>query len=132
MILLWLGCAAPSPPSGAVPDTADTGVAPPVDPFEAWVAPVLQARCAGCHGGEVPAGALDLSGDLRAAMVGPRSVQVDLPLVTPGDRTRSYLWLKLEGQQALVDGFGTAMPPDALLPQEDRDRLGGWIDAGAP
>jgi mono/diheme cytochrome c family protein len=101
-----------------------------VDPD--WVTPIFAEHCAGCHGGEAPDASLDLSGDVRAALVNVPSLQIDGPLVQPGDRMESYLWIKLEGRMALVDGYGTAMPPQGPLSQSERETLGGWIDAGAP
>ncbi|MFT5458022.1 MAG: hypothetical protein ACI9K2_004525 [Myxococcota bacterium] len=130
MILLLLACMATDGSRRKTDtSTADTAAVP--DDLTLWIAPTLSEHCTACHSGEAPASQLDLSGDLRAALVDARSVQVDGVLVTPGDRFASYLWLKLEGQQALVDGYGTVMPPGGQLDTELRDRIGGWIDAGA-
>lgn len=129
MILLVLACVSTDGP-GRKTDTSAADTAAP-DDLALWIAPTLTEHCTACHSGDAPASQLDLTGDLRAALVDARSVQVDGALVTPGDRFASYLWLKLEGQQALVDGYGTVMPPAGQLDAELRDRIGGWIDAGA-
>lgn len=53
--------------------------------------------------------------------------------IVPGDRNASYLWHKLNGTQAQVGGSGTAMPPPpATLAAADLEKIGQWIDQGAP
>ncbi|MEZ4471569.1 MAG: hypothetical protein R3F60_12360 [bacterium] len=57
-------------------------------------------------------------------------VRIALDLIEPGDRTSSFLWLKLAGQQGAVGG--NQMPQGS--PAYDAvtlERIGRWIDEGA-
>lgn len=118
------------------------------------VAPLLRARCGNalCHGGEVPAMALDLSsaeGILRTA-VGVIAAETSrggsLPSYTdpqwgalyridPGDASGlgrpeySYLIYKLLGDGPII---GLRMPPDAPLAARELELISDWISAGAP
>ena len=98
--------------------------------FAAEVQPLL-STCAGCHQGEAPDGALDLSGGLYATLVDQPSGQSDLLLVEPGDSRYSYVWHKLNGTQSVAGGAGTRMPLGAPLSDAEIDLVALWIDAGA-
>ena len=66
--------------------------------------------------------------------------EAELIFVVPGDSANSYLWHKINGTQADVDGIGDQMPDDDgfsdgmsadPLSQADIDTITGWIDDGA-
>lgn len=93
-----------------------------------------------CHSRETRAGSLDLSGvEAHHALVNrPASASLSrpLPLVTPGDQSLSFLYLKLaaatEGH-ALPTGGGAPMPVgQAPLTSEQLAAVRAWIRAGAP
>lgn len=100
--------------------------------FSGHVQPILTTRCAtpGCHGSMVPAADLDLTeGVARDNLFGMSTQNPDIPFVTPGNPTNSYLMTKLTG-----DGFaGQRMPLGAApLSQEELDIVRLWISYGAP
>lgn len=100
--------------------------------FSGHVQPILDARCAtaGCHGEVAPAADLDLTaGVARDNLFAASTQNPDIPLVTPGNPTNSYLMTKLTG-----DGFsGQRMPLGAApLTQADLDTVRLWISYGAP
>jgi hypothetical protein len=100
--------------------------------FSGHVQPILDTRCAtqGCHGSVAPAADLDLTeGVARDSLLLPSTQNPDIPLVTPGNPTNSYLMTKLTG-----DGFaGQRMPLGAAaLSQEELDVVRLWISYGAP
>lgn len=72
--------------------------------------------------------------DAHANIVNVRSMQATTTnLVTPGDPTTSYLYLKLTGAQATVPGGGDGTMPDGLpmLPADKITLVEDWILAGA-
>jgi hypothetical protein len=98
------------------------------------VKPLLEANCGGCHGGEEPQFGFDVLADglyerlLTASMQNP-----NMPFVTPGDPTQSYLWLKLTAAEGII---GTGMPLDAnamvtQLPEGALTDIETWILNGA-
>jgi len=100
--------------------------------FSGHVQPILTTRCAtaGCHGSMAPAAGLDLTeGVARDNLFQPSTQNPDIPLVTPGNPTNSYLMTKLTG-----DGFaGQRMPLGAApLSAEELDVVRLWISYGAP
>ncbi|NCG17493.1 MAG: hypothetical protein GWP91_00570 [Rhodobacterales bacterium] len=97
---------------------------------------VLFPSCAfsSCHGGG--AGGLTLSeaepDSAYAALVGAIGAS-NLPLVTAGDSSNSYLIDKIEDADTMVSG--TSMHPGSSLLSTEPDTVAGiraWIDAGAP
>lgn len=85
-------------------------------PLSQRVRPIL-ARCVQCHGGDEPAGELDLStreGALRGGDSGAS--------LAPSDAGRSLLFRKLTAKK---------MPPKAPLPDDQIALVREWINAGA-
>ena len=88
-----------------------------------------------CHG-EAAAGGLDLGApDLHSQLVEADSQGSTFARIEPGDRMRSYLFLKLLAAREpdAPQIAGSPMPPGGtLIPQELFDALRLWIYAGAP
>ncbi|MEM7153473.1 MAG: hypothetical protein AAF799_11570 [Myxococcota bacterium] len=100
--------------------------------FSGHVQPILSARCAtaGCHGELAPAADLDLTAGFARDNLFKQSTQnPEIPLVTAGNPTNSYLMTKLTS-----DGFsGMRMPLGANpLSEEEQDIIRLWISYGAP
>lgn len=100
--------------------------------FSGDVLPILETRCAtpGCHGSMAPAADLDLTAEVARDNLFRQSIQnPDVPLVTAGNPTNSYLITKLTG-----DGFSGKRMPLGSDPLSDAEietvRL--WISYGAP
>jgi dipeptidyl aminopeptidase/acylaminoacyl peptidase len=89
--------------------------------FTADVAPILAAKCIGCHHGSVKMGGLDL--DTAEAIEKGGSLG---KVVVPGDSASSRLYLMVAGK---------AQPPMPLsgepLSAEEIETIRRWIDAGA-
>jgi mono/diheme cytochrome c family protein len=91
--------------------------------FGTYVRPVFEAQCLHCHGaGQVKRAGLDLStrdGLLRGGDTGPA--------IVPGNARESALYRRVNHQ------IQPGMPfQSAKLSPEQIDRIGDWIDAGAP
>jgi hypothetical protein len=87
--------------------------------------------CTNCHAGANPAGRLNLSGDVYAALVNkPSSFKPGAILVIPGDPENSYLYQKLEGSAGIV---GLRMPRNGppYLTDGQIEVIERWIEQGA-
>lgn len=119
------------------------------------VAPIFEARCAGCHGGDDPPLGLDLSSAdaVERTAVGVAAVQTrvgvqgdeawpgasagldGLPRIdvlgTVGRPSRSYLLYKIIGDP---HASGSRMPPapEPALTLAEQQAISRWIRAGAP
>lgn len=106
--------------------------------YETDIQPIWDANCTtGCHvaGGSASSWFVITPGDSHGAIVGKQSIGLaSMQLVAPGDRDNSYLWHKINNTHVEVGGNGTAMPPPpaAALSSGDLEKIGAWIDAGAP
>lgn len=102
--------------------------------WERRVKKVLQANCGGCHGGVEPSAGFDInSEDAYSKLLLPSVQQPELKLVEPGDPMRSYLWLKLIGDESIT---GKGMPIDPLngdrkLRDAELNDIKAWIENGA-
>lgn len=100
--------------------------------FARDVEPIFMSRCtdSGCHSGARPAASLSLTlGRSYAELVGISASCGSLPLVTPGDVDRSYLWSKLTGVGICS---GTQMPKRGeSLPAGELELIRSWICRGA-
>jgi hypothetical protein len=114
-------------------NVTDTCDCPEDGTDEAWVSADIQAQvynqyCAtsGCHNGTTQAAGLDLSsGNAYDNTVGADALGSSLKLIQPGDRSQSYLYLRISGAQ------GNIMPPTGDMSQTLVDSVGAWIDRGA-
>ena len=97
---------------------------------DAWtkdIQPIVN-RCVGCHQNAAPAGKLSLQkGAAPANLIWVKSDQSELPYVTPGDPTKSYLWHKLNGTQTEVGGSGAQMPLGGKLDAKSLTAIEAWI-----
>jgi hypothetical protein len=138
------GCAPAGPTPTPTPDPSET---PPCgsfnSTFEAIQKVVFEKHgCSTsiCHGSTGKQGGLDLSPDVAYQnIVEVRSTETELNRVQPGDKDRSYLWLKLAAAtdpSLLPPAFqiaGAPMPNGlAPLSTGELEALRLWIYAGAP
>jgi hypothetical protein len=105
--------------------------------------------CAGCHAGAAPSAGLDLS-DIRLvrdkAAASARCSDA-LPILAPGDPSRSYLFLKVSDTAACAVGRTSCGADDAQaacrlgqrmprglppLPDSEIEEIRQWLVAGAP
>jgi hypothetical protein len=93
------------------------------------IQPIWDANCAACHISQ-QFGFLDLTNGYTS-LVGVASGQADAMLVVAGDPNLSYLWAKLNGQQAAAGGFGQQMPDGSVLSANDLETVRTWIEDGA-
>lgn len=101
------------------------------------VQPLLEANCGGCHGGTEPQAGFDIVSDgVYERLLEPSTQKPNLPFITPGDPSKSYLWLKLNGTTGddTIEGF--PMPIDPLegtrkLSEGALADIETWITNGA-
>ena len=114
----------------------------PYPNFDDDVMPVFIANCSltACHGSKqsnlniyIPNNA-----DAAFAELSKTSPTSGLKFIEPGDPTKSYVMIKMDGKQGSLStqcdagDCGTEMPPDVgLVAQDQRDTIRAWITAGA-
>lgn len=95
---------------------------------------ILEFNCGGCHNETSPQGDLTLLGDgVYERLLGPSTQMPDMNLITPGDPSNSYLFLKLIGDERIE---GLPMPYNPLtgegaLGQAELADVETWIVNGA-
>jgi len=101
--------------------------------YMADIQPIWDLRCISCHvaGGSAVMGPILTSDKSYAAIVGVQSPTAPLPLVAAGDADGSYIWHKLIGTQADVNGSGSPMPLGTPLDAADLAKIEQWINDGA-
>jgi nitrate/TMAO reductase-like tetraheme cytochrome c subunit len=104
---------------GQLPEPAPAVEIPAEEPltYNDTIGPLLQARCAACHGGEAPVVGLDLT-SYATAMKGSANGLV----ILPGEAQNSPLVIKQSSEQPHF----TQLNPDEL------QLLVDWIQSGAP
>lgn len=112
-------------------DPLETGGLDPT--LESIQTDIFDRSCAlsGCHAGSNAPLGLDLSaGNARENLVGVASVEVpELDRVDPGNPDDSYLVIKLEGSERMVQGrMPLGMP---ALSDEQIGTVREWIEGGA-
>lgn len=115
--------------------TAKASQEQPVD-FATQIQPIFDKNCAGsfCHAGTSPRQGLALeAGKSYDNIVGVPSGEVPSVMrVKPFDAENSYLYRKLEGEQADLGGSGGRMPQGKPALAEDQIKLiEEWINQGA-
>lgn len=105
--------------------------APPDPSFDDDVAPLLETRCAACHGDTRPSAGLTLwpAERLPEAFARPSTEWVGWRVIAVGSPERSYLLYKVTGSPGLV---GERMPPGAALTRDQAAALERWVALGAP
>ncbi len=91
---------------------------------------IFVESCAPCHIGGTSLGGLELSmrEGLEAALMLPSQQLSTMPLITPGDPDRSYLWRKVTGEHVSVGGSGDPMPPSGeMWTEEELELMRAWI-----
>src|SRR5262245_5133150 len=114
----------PAPPP---PPAVDAG---PVAFTTAEIQTLFDNRCQGCHTTNSSAG-LNVQPDFTVNTVGVNSTQVPaMQRIMKGSHTQSYLWHKLNGDQANVGGTGNRMPNGGTaFTAAELAKLAAWIDA---
>ncbi|MDE2742977.1 MAG: hypothetical protein OXI58_15395 [Gemmatimonadota bacterium] len=125
--LWWGGCGGDDSTVG--PDGEGEGTL--TEASLAQVREVFAVSCtfSGCHSGGEPAGDLSLEGDFAARIVGVDSGQrPDFKLVDPGNPNKSYLLIKVRGDDEIIS---QQMPPGNPLSAEQVEIIRAWIASGA-
>ncbi len=122
-LLLFAITAAPADTAEPASDSAPRPHAE-ID-FGRDIRPILSRRCTQCHGSADQEAGLDFS-TRESALAELDSGEF---AVVPGDRSGSGLWERIH----LDDDDEMRMPPEGdPLSAEEKEKLGQWIDAGAP
>lgn len=118
------------PPPTPTPTPTPSPTATPSAPLTYRdIEPIFES-CSGCHLNEASLGSFNFDGGV-SDLVGVPSNQSQLPYVTEGDPSSSYLWHKINGTQGPV-GSGDAMPPPAGgIHPNDLAQIEVWILDGA-
>ena len=127
-VLLWAGCGGDDSTVG--PDESAVEGSR-TEATLAEVSEVFAVSCvfSGCHSGGEPAAGLSLAGDFAGRIVGVASEQrSDLKLVDPGNPDKSYLLIKVRGDDEIIS---QQMPPGAPLSAEQVEIIRAWIASGA-
>jgi WD40 repeat protein len=91
--------------------------------FKNEIAPILAARCAGCHGGTESKGGYRLNSFAALQTAG----ETEFTPISGGKLDESYLW-----ELVASDDADTRMPKEAdPLPAEQLDAIKRWIEQGA-
>jgi len=128
------------------PTPADPGQMPTNERgvFVDSVRPILESKCAGCHGGAMPMAGLPLAGSLSSATIVEQLVNVaskdggQFKRVVPGAPEQSWLYLKVTGTAGGAGCVGTCntqgMPPTGQveLSSAQLEAIRQWILDGAP
>lgn len=100
--------------------------------FAAEIVPMFKSRCVVCHLPGSAQAELELHPDGGySKLVGQKSTQSGLLLVTPGDPEGSYLFRKLEGTHIEAGGTGQRMPFGTQLSEREIELVRHWIEQGA-
>ena len=128
--MLWAGCGGDDSTVG--PDESDGEGQLSQRLALAQVSEVFAVSCvtSGCHSGGNPAADLSLEGDFAARIVGVASEPdgPDLKLVDPGNPNKSYLLMKVRGDDEIIS---QQMPPGNPLSAEQVEIIRAWIASGA-
>jgi hypothetical protein len=129
--------------AGCPPDSECADAQPFNSTFEAIQQVIFErygCTQAVCHGSLAKQGGLELTPDVAYQnIIEKRSSSTSLNYIEPGDKDRSYLWLKLAAKtnpDLMPQGFqivGSPMPnlPGALT-ENELEALRLWISSGAP
>ena len=89
------------------------------------IRPILSRRCTQCHGSAEQEGGLDFSSRALALA----ELDSGERAIVPDDREASALWERIH----LAADDEMRMPPEGdPLSEEEKEKLGQWIEAGAP
>ena len=100
--------------------------------FNDDVLPVLNMHCVMCHLPGAEQAELILYPDAWSQLVGISSSQSAFARVEPGNPSKSYLYLKLTGEQDTEGGSGVQMPfQQSPLEPSQIEMIRSWIEQGA-
>jgi mono/diheme cytochrome c family protein len=111
-----------------------TGVAAADKPsFRIDIQPLLNENCVACHQtGSAQQGLALEPGKAYGNLVGAKSRESKLMLVSPGQPNASYLLNKLDGTHLKAGGMGQQMPLGDPLTAAQIAQIRAWITQGAP
>ena len=89
---------------------------------------ILVQACGSCHASSL---APTLSEKICENSVDVMATQVDMPFITAGDPSKSYLLHKMKETAGDVGGVPSVMPPTGALSESDIQIVEDWIAAGA-
>jgi hypothetical protein len=143
-VALALSCS--SDPAPTLKSTSDSGAGVdarlPYPSFKDDVVPIVQATCAltACHSSKESNLGIFLAFDVAqiyAELQKTSPTAAGQKFVVPGDPSKSYLMIKLEGTQASLaascpnSSCGSEMPPGDKLPADKLEAVRKWIADGA-
>ena len=119
-------------PDASASDTGPEDAGAPADPM-CGVAVLFRTSCHGCHRNGT-GGYSTGDGSLRAIRASfADTASVGIPYVTSGDSSQSYLFLRIAGRGAEIQGGRAGrMPPGGRWAEDDIRTLENWIDEGTP
>lgn len=123
----WVGSSG-IPPTFTCGTSFTAGGATPLSYYQATIVPIWTSYgCTSCHGSS---GGLSLSGGGYANLVNVNSSELpSMKRVLPFSTPNSYLWHKLQGDQASVGGSGGRMPAiGCCLNAGEMATIQDWID----
>ncbi|ODT70145.1 MAG: hypothetical protein ABS75_13600 [Pelagibacterium sp. SCN 63-23] len=101
-----------------------------LDAYVADVEPIVSRKCAACHNDRSPGSGVSFQkGSGYDYLVGAASTELpDMPRVTPGDTSQSYLAHKILDTHIEAGGSGNKMPPSGRLRDTEIEAIIAWID----
>ncbi|WP_437224791.1 PSD1 and planctomycete cytochrome C domain-containing protein [Planctomicrobium sp. SH661] len=114
LVALWAVMACSVQPSSAFADEREQF-------FETHIRPLLAKRCFECHGDKKQESSVRL--DHKSMVMGNTT---ETALIQPGKVDESRLW-----QVVKYDDSDIQMPPEAPLPEDEKEMLKLWIEQGA-
>ena len=130
-----LACVCAGSLSWAGATLAEVSQEQPID-FATQIQPIFDQKCAfsGCHAGASPQQGMSLAAgkSYDAIVNAPSQEAPSVMRVKPADAENSYLYRKLEGEQADLGGSGGRMPlGKPALSADQIELIEAWINQGA-
>ena len=99
--------------------------------YDLYIYPALQSyNCTGCHPNQFADYATLMT--VQAGDYSSQNSGANMPWITAGDSSQSYLFHKVSGSHLSVNGGGSQMPMGGTVSSTDLLLLEDWINAGAP
>jgi len=96
--------------------------------FSTQIQPLFDTYCVACHQDASPASALSLQkGTAMNALRNNKTQESDMPLLTPGEPEKSYLYRKLAATHVEAGGGGERMPLAGRMSAANITLVETWI-----